>query len=311
MGEYLWTEIYRPSKIEDCILPARIKDSFLEYVKQGKVPNLMLTGGPGIGKTTSAIAMCEEIGLSYMMINASNENGIDVIRTKIINYASTLSLTGGRKVIILDEADNLTAANQSALRGTIEEFSNNCSFILTCNFKAKIMDAIHSRMAVIDFNLSKDEKAQMATMFFKRLKNILTLEKVEFDSKVLAEIISRYFPDYRRTLGELQRLAVLGKIDSNTLAQLADVRNIKELMTFLNDKNFREVRKWVVDNSDVDMPRLYRAIYDALSEFLKPSSIPIAIIIIAKYQYQNGFVADTEINLVACLTEIMVECEFE
>lgn len=311
MGEYLWTEIYRPSKIEDCILPARIKDSFLEYVKQGKVPNLMLTGGPGIGKTTSAIAMCEEIGLSYMMINASNENGIDVIRTKIINYASTLSLTGGRKVIILDEADNLTAANQSALRGTIEEFSNNCSFILTCNFKAKIMDAIHSRMAVIDFNLSKDEKAQMATMFFKRLKNILTLEKVEFDSKVLAEIISRYFPDYRRTLGELQRLAVLGKIDGNTLAQLADVRNIKELMSFLKDKNFREVRKWVVDNSDVDMPRLYRAIYDALSEFLKPSSIPIAIIIIAKYQYQNGFVADTEINLVACLTEIMVECEFE
>jgi DNA polymerase III delta prime subunit len=311
MGEYLWTEIYRPSKIEDCILPARIKDSFLEYVKQGKVPNLMLTGGPGIGKTTSAIAMCEEIGLSYMMINASNENGIDVIRTKIINYASTLSLTGGRKVIILDEADNLTAANQSALRGTIEEFSNNCSFILTCNFKAKIMDAIHSRMAVIDFNLSKDEKAQMATMFFKRLKNILTQENVEFDSKVLAEIISRYFPDYRRTLGELQRLAVTGKIDSNTLTQLSDVRNIKELMSFLKDKNFREVRKWVVDNSDVDMPRLYRAIYDALAEFLKPSSIPVAIIIIAKYQYQNGFVADTEINLVACLTEIMVECEFE
>ena len=311
MTEYLWTEIYRPSKIEDCILPPRIKDYFLEYVKQGKIPNLMLTGGPGIGKTTSAIAMCEEIGLSYMLINASNENGIDVIRTKIINYASTLSLTGGRKVIILDEADNLTPANQSALRGTIEEFSNNCSFILTCNFKAKLMEAIHSRMSVIDFNLTKDERAQMATLFFKRLKNILGQENVEFDPKVLADIITRYFPDYRRTLGELQRLSVTGKIDSNTLAQLADVRNVKELIGFIKDKNFKEVRKWVVDNGDVDATRIFRAVYDALNDYMNPSSIPMAIIIIAKYQYQNSFVADVEINLVACFTELMVECEFK
>ncbi len=309
--EYLWTEKYRPSKIEDCILPPRIKDNLLEYVKKGDVQNLLFTGGPGIGKTTAAIALCEEIGLNYMLINSSNENGIDVLRTKITNYAGTLSLTGGRKVIILDEADYLTAANQAALRGTIEEFSNNCSFILTCNFKAKLMEALHSRMPSVDFNLSKTEKVNMATQFFKRLKTILTDEGVQFDSKVLADIINRFFPDYRRTLGELQRLSIMGKIDSETLAALADVKNVDELVGFLKEKNFREVRKWCVDNSDVDVSRIYRAIYDSLDSKLKKHSIPMAIIILAKYQYQNSFVADTEINLVACLTEIMVECEFE
>ncbi len=311
MTEFLWTEKYRPNRIEDCVLPPRIKDILLEYVKKGDVQNLLFAGGPGIGKTTAAIALCEEIGLNYMLINSSNENGIDVIRTKIVNYASTLSLRGGRKVIILDEADYLTPANQAALRGTIEEFSNNCSFILTCNFKAKLMEAIHSRMSYIDFNLSKTEKVNMATQFFKRLKTILTDEGIQFDPKVLADITNRFFPDYRRTLGELQRLSVMGKIDSETLSALADVKNVKELAGFLKEKNFREVRKWVVDNSDVDVARIYRAIYDALDTLLKKTSIPMAIIILAKYQYQNSFVADTEINLVACLTEIMVDCEFE
>jgi len=272
---------------------------------------MMLSGGPGVGKTTAAIAMCEEIGLSYLMINASRERGIDILRVKVINYASTLSLTGGHKVIIMDEADSLTPDTQLALRGTIEEFSSNCTFILTCNFKSKLLDALHSRMPDVDFNLTNDEKQGMATAFFKRLKEILMLEGIKYTDPALVKIIQMYFPDYRRTLGELQRLSISGLIDETILAQMSDVRNIKELAGFLKDKNFGEVRKWVVENGDVDATRIFRKIYDALYEYMVPAGIPMAVIIISKYQYQSAFVADQEINLVACLTEMMVECEFK
>lgn len=309
--EFLWTEKYRPHKVSDCVLPDRLKNTFQEYVNRKEVPNMMFSGGPGIGKTTLAMALCDEIGLDYILINASNERGIGTLRDKIVNFASTMSLVGGRKVIILDEADYLTAEAQAALRGTVEEFSNNCTFILTCNFKAKLIDAINSRMVSVDFTLANSEKQGMATAFFKRLKQILVTEEVEFDAAILARIISMYFPDYRKCLGELQRLSVFGKIDESTMQYVSDVKNLKDLMAFLKDKNFKEMRKWVIDNSDVDQSKIYRKVYDSLSDYLESSSIPQAVIILAKYQYQGGFVADAEINLVACMTEIMVECAFK
>lgn len=308
--EFLWVEKYRPHKIADCILPARLKDVFQEYVNQGVVPNMMLTGTAGTGKTTVARALCDEIGLNYLFINGSEERGIDMLRTKIKNYASTMSLTGGSKVIILDEADNLTADAQLALRASIEQFSSNCTFIFTCNFKAKLIDAIHSRCTVIDFKLETSEKPKMAAQMFKRVEEILKIEGVTYDKQVLAKIVEKYFPDYRRTLGELQKFAILGNIDAGVVAQLSDIRKMSELVAALKDKNFTAMRKWVTNNSDVDAVRIFRAIYDSTSEFLKPSSIPLSVVIIAKYQYQAGFVADQEINLVACLTEIMIECEF-
>jgi len=311
LKEFLWVESHRPKTIAECVLPARIKRIFQEYVNKKQIPNMILSGGPGVGKTTAAIAMCEEIGLNYMMINASRERGIDTLRVKVINYASTMSLTGGHKVIIMDEADSLTPETQLALRGTVEEFSSNCTFILTCNFKSKLLEALHSRMPNVDFNLTNDEKPGMAAAFFKRLKEILSLEGIKFTEPALVKIIQLYFPDYRRTLGELQRLSVAGHIDENTLSQVSDVRNLKELAGFLKDKNFGEVRKWVVENGDVDASRIFRKIYDALYEYMDSGSIPMAVIIISKYQYQASFVADQEINLVACLTEIMVECEFK
>jgi DNA polymerase III delta prime subunit len=284
---------------------------FQHYVTKGEIPNLLLTGTAGVGKTTVAKAMCEEIGLNYLFINSSEDRGIDMLRTKIMGYASTVSLTGGRKVIILDEADGLTPDAQDALRGAIEAFSSNCTFILTCNFKAKLKEAIHSRCSVIDFTLRKDEKPGMAGMFFKRLKDILDKEGVIYDSNALAKIVEKFFPDYRRTLNELQRYASFGSINSGVIAQISDVTTIADLVKHLKDKNFGEMRKWVTINSDIDPSRIFRKIYDGMYSYLKPESIPQCVIILARYQYQAAFVADQEINLTACLTEIMCDCEFQ
>ena len=307
---FLWVEMYRPKTIEDCILPDRLKKPFQEYVNNKEIPNLMLTGSAGVGKTTVARAMCDEIGINHLYINASENRGIDVLRTTIRNYASTVSLTGGKKVIILDEADYLTGEAQAALRGAIEEFAKNCTFIFTCNFKSKLIDALHSRCSVIDFALKNDEKKEMAAQLFKRLQFILTQEGVTYDKAVVAKIIEKYFPDYRRTLNELQRYSSSGSLDAGIVAQLSDVRKISELVKHLKDKNFGEMRKWCVANSDIEPARIYRKIYDSLYEYFKPDSIPQAVVIISKYQYQAAFVADQEINLVACLTELMVDCEY-
>ena len=309
MSEYLYVEKYRPHKIEECILPDRLKKVFQDYVTKGDIPNLMLTGSAGVGKTTVAKAMCDEIGCNYLFINSSDERGIDVLRTKIKGYASTVSLTGGRKVIILDEADYLTPEAQAGLRGAIEEFSENCSFIFTCNFKARLIDALHSRCSVIDFSLKGDEKSKMAMQMFKRLTTILATEDINYDKDVLAKIVQRYFPDYRRTLNELQRYSTSGNIDAGVLGQIDSVRKLDDLIKALKDKDFGTMRKWVTANSDIDMTRIFRIVYDGLYDYLKPESIPAAVIVLAKYQYQAAFVADQELNLVACLTEIMVECE--
>ena len=310
MSEFLWVERYRPHTVADCILPDRIKKVFQSYVDTKSIPNLMLTGSAGVGKTTVAMAMCEEIGVNHLFINSSEERGIDMLRTKIKGYASTISLTGGRKVIILDEADYLTPEAQAGLRGAIEEFSENCTFIFTCNFKSRLIDALHSRCSVIDFTLQAEEKPKMALHLFKRLENVLKQEGVEYDKSVLQQIVGKFFPDYRRTLNELQRYSNSGSLDAGTLAQISDVRKIAELVGFLKEGNFAEMRKWVVANSDIEPARIYRKIYDSLYEYFKPESIPQAVVILAKYQYQAAFVADQEINLVACLTEIMVDCEY-
>ena len=309
MSDYLLVEKYRPHTVEECILPDRIKSVFQEYVNTENIPNLMLTGPAGCGKTTIAKAMCEQLGLNHLFINSSEERGIDMLRTKIKGYASTISLTGGRKVIILDEADYLTPEAQAGLRGAIEEFSENCSFIFTCNFKARLIDALHSRCAVVDFSLKGDEKPKMASKMFKRLEQILTTEGITYDKAVIVKLVERYFPDYRRLLNELQRHSVSGSIDAGVVAQLDSIRSLNDLIKALKEKDFSAMRKWVVVNSDVDTSRIYRNIYDGLNEFLKPESIPPAVITLAKYQYQAAFVADQELNLVACLTEIMVECE--
>lgn len=309
MSDYLLVEKYRPHTVEDCILPDRIKKVFQEYVNEGNIPNLMLTGPAGCGKTTIAKAMCEQLGLNHLFINSSEERGIDMLRTKIKGYASTVSLTGGRKVIILDEADYLTPEAQAGLRGAIEEFSENCSFIFTCNFKARLIDALHSRCAVVDFALKGDEKPKMAVKMLKRMEQILTTEGITYDKAVLVKLVERYFPDYRRLLNELQRHSVSGSIDAGVISQLDSLRSLNDLIKALKDKDFSAMRKWVVVNSDVDTSRIYRNIYDGLNEYLKPESVPAAVITLAKYQYQAAFVADQELNLVACLTELMVECE--
>jgi replication factor C small subunit len=308
--EYLWVEKYRPKNVADCILPDRIKKVFQSYVDEGSLPNLMLTGSAGVGKTTVAKAMCEQLGLNHLFINSSEERGIDMLRTKIKGYASTISLTGGRKVIILDEADYLTPEAQAGLRGAIEEFSDNCSFIFTCNFKSRLIDALHSRCSVIDFSLQADEKPRMASQLFARLSSVLTQENITYDKAVLIKIVEKFFPDYRRTLNELQRYSSGGSIDAGTLAQVSDIRKITDLVKYLKEGNFAEMRKWVVVNSDIEPARIYRKVYDSLYDYFKPESIPQAVVILAKYQYQSAFVADQEINIVACLTEIMVDCEY-
>lgn len=310
LGHYLWTETYRPKTIENCILPERLKKPFQEYVNQKNIPNLLLAGGAGVGKTTVAKAMCEEIGCDYIVINGSDESGIDTFRNKIKNYASSMSLSGGRKVIIIDEADYLNPnSTQPALRNAIEEFASNCSFIFTCNYKTRIIEPLHSRCAVIDFGMKNGEKASMATQFFKRIQSILQNEEVEFDNSVVAELVKKHFPDFRRVINELQRYSQFGKIDTGVLAQIGDVA-INEIVGYIKDKDFGAIRKWV-GSSDVDANILFRKLYDALYDVLKPQSIPQAVLIIADYQYKNAFVADPEINIVACLTELMIGVEFK
>jgi DNA polymerase III delta prime subunit len=310
MSEHiLWVEKYRPKTIEDCILPENIKSTFQEYVNKKEIPNLLLSGTAGVGKTTIAKAMCEEVGCDYIVINGSSERGISVMQTQVMNYATSMSLAGGRKVVILDEADNLTPDAQKALRGMMEEVSSNCSFIFTCNFKNRILDAIHSRCTVVDFKLN-GSKQKMAAAFFKRVEWILDQEGVNYDKQVVAAVITKHFPDNRRILNELQRHSVSGSIDKDILASVSDVQ-LSELVSSIMNKDFASCRKWVTNNIDNDMSRIIRSIYDTLYEKLKPNSVPQMVLILAKYQYQAAFVADHEINLIACLTELMVECEFK
>ena len=309
MQHLLWTEAHRPKTIEECILPERLKKPFQEYVNSEKIPHLLLSGGAGVGKTTVAKAMCNQIGADYIMINGSDESGIDVFRTKIKDFASSMSFTGGRKVIIIDEADYLNPnSTQPALRNAMEEFASNCSFIFTCNFKNRIIDPLHSRCAVVDFTLKNDEKTKMAAQFFKRIQSILQSENVEYEDKVIAELIKKHFPDFRRILNELQRYSQFGKIDVGILAQIGDV-SIAEITKHLKNKDFGAIRKWVA-TADFDAATLYRKLYDSLYDLLQPQSIPQAVIILADYQYKQAFVADAEINTVACLTELMVSVEF-
>ena len=311
METFLWVEQYRPKTVDDCILPQSLKNTFKEFVESGNIPNIILSGGPGVGKTTIAKAVLDEIGATYMMINGSEESGIDVLRTKIKNFASTVSLEGGRKYLILDEADYLNPqSTQPALRGFMEEFHKNCGFILTCNYKNRLIEPLHSRCSVIDFTIPKSEKPSLASEFMKRMIFILQNEKVEYDKKVLVEVIQRHFPDWRRILNELQRYSVSGRIDAGILVDMAEI-NIKELMKFMKEKEFTNVRKWVVNNLDMDSVRLYRSIYDSLYTFLDHSTIPHVVIVLAEYQHKSAFSADQEINLLACLTEIMARGKFK
>ena len=311
--DFLWVEKYRPKTIEDCILPESTKTTFKEVLNKGEIPNLLLSGPAGCGKTTVAKALCEELGSDYYVINGSDEGRfLDTVRNQAKNFASTVSLsgTGKPKVIIIDEADNTTHDVQLLLRANMEAFYKNCRFIFTCNYKNKIIDPLHSRCSVIEFGINKKDKPRIAASFFKRLNDILDNERIEADKKVLAELINKHFPDWRRVLNELQRYSVGGRIDTGILATFSDVA-LNDLVKNLKAKNFQEVRKWCVNSLDNDPAVLLRRIYDACHESLEGPSIAAAVLIIAKYQYQIAFVADQEINLLACLTEIMVECEFK
>ena len=311
--EFLWVEKYRPKKIEDCILPENIKKTFQGFLSKGEVPNLLLAGPAGCGKTTVAKALCHELGVDYYVINGSDEGRfLDTVRNTAKNFASTVSLssTAKHKVIIIDEADNTTNDVQLLLRAFTEEFSGNCRFILTCNFKNKIIEPLHSRCACIDFSTNSKDRPKLASQFFNRLGTILETESIEADPKVLAELINKHFPDWRRVLNECQRYSSSGQIDAGILATFSDVK-VNDLVKKLKDKDFPEVRKWVVNNLDNDTSVLLRRIYDACYDSLVPNTIPSAVLILAKYQYQMAFVADQEINMIACLTEIMCECEFK
>ena len=311
-SEFLFCEKYRPQVIDDCILPDETKKTFKEFVAKGEIPNLLLAGPPGIGKTTIAKALCNELGADYYVINGSDEGRfLDTVRNQAKNFASTVSLTGSskHKVIIIDEADNTGNDVQLLLRANIESFYNNCRFIFTCNYKNKIIEPLHSRCAVIDFTIKGKQRVQLAGSFFQRLQTILDKERIEYDQKVVAELVTKHFPDFRRVLNECQRYSAGGKIDSGILASFSDI-SVNELIKNLKDKNFTEVRKWVVSNLDNDASSLLRRIYDSSFDYLSPQSIPAAVLIIAKYQYQCAFVADQEVNLLAALTEIMVECSF-
>ena len=311
-SHFLWVEKYRPKTIEDTILPLELKNTFKQFVDQNNIPNLILAGNSGIGKTTVARAMLEELNCDYIIINGSMNGNIDTLRNQILNFASTVSLAGGRKYVILDEADYINPnSTQPALRNFMEEFSNNCGFIFTCNYKGKIIPALHSRCSVIDFIVPKSDMAKLAAQFFKRIITILTKEKVTFDKAVVAEVINKFYPDFRRTINELQTYATRGSgvIDSGCLSTLKDI-SIKELVGFIEKKNYTAIRTWVGENSDFDQNTLFRKIYDTASDFVKKDSIPVLVMILAKYQYQGAFAVDTEINIMACLTEMMIELEF-
>ena len=311
METFLWVEQYRPKDIESCVLPKTLKDTLTDFVNEGKLPNLIFFGPPGVGKTTAAKALIEKINATYIMINGSEESGIDVLRTKIKNFASTVSLHGGRKYVILDEADYLNPqSTQPALRGFIEEFHKNCGFIFTCNYKNRLIPPLHSRCSVIDFSIPNSEKQKLASEFFKRVIAILQDQNIEYDKRVVAEVINKYFPDWRRVLNELQRYSVSGAIDAGILVDIAEV-NIKELMHSMKNKEFTNVRKWAVDNLDNDPVRLFRRIYDNLYDYVDSNSIPHVVVVLGEYQYKAAFVADQEINLMACLTEIMARTKFK
>tara|TARA_S200002703_G_scaffold152403_1_gene152775 strand:+ start:242 stop:1177 length:936 start_codon:yes stop_codon:yes gene_type:complete len=311
MNDILWVEKYRPQTIEDCILPSELKQTFQQFVDNEEIPNLLLTGTAGVGKTTIAKAMLEQIGCTYMMINGSEESGIDMLRTKIKNFASTVSMDGKRKYVILDEADYLNPqSTQPALRGFIEEFSRNCGFILTCNFRNRIIEPLHSRCSTVEFRIPNAEKPQLAMGFMKRVQHILEIENVKSDERVVAELINKFFPDWRRCLNELQRYSATGTIDAGILVNLSDT-SIKELVSFIKDKDFKSCREWVVHNLDNDPHRIYRRIYDSLSGNVPDSAVPHCVLILGDYSYKSAFVADQEINLLACLTEMMIEVPFK
>ena len=310
-NEYLWVEKYRPQKIDDVVLPADLYKTFTEIVKGGELPNLLFTGTAGVGKTTVAKAICNELGLDFLLINGSEEGNIDTLRNKIKQFASTVSLQGGYKVVILDEADYLNPqSTQPALRGFIEEFSNNCRFIMTCNFKNRIIEPLHSRCSIVDFTIPKGDRERLASVFMSRCMQILDNENVKYDNEVLAELIMKHFPDFRRMLNELQRYSVSGSIDSGILVSLGEV-SINNLMSAMKDKNFKQLRQWVTDNIDVEPAALFRKIYDNMYDHIEPQSIPQVVLILADYQYKDSFVADHELNMVACCTEIMAGVTFK
>lgn len=309
--EFLFVEKYRPRKIDDTILPYELKTVFKEFIANNNIPNLILSGGPGVGKTTVARAMLEEINADYIIINGSLSGNIDTLRNEIMQFASSVSFQGGRKYVILDEADYLNAnSTQPALRNFMEEYSKNCGFILTCNFKNRIISPLHSRCSVIDFDIKSAEKPKLAAEFFDRLKKILEMEGIEYEDKVVAAFIQKHFPDWRRILNEIQRYSVVGKIDAGILSNLQEV-SIKELMNNMKAKNYTNVRKWVAENINNDTNTIFRKLYDKSGDLFKAQSIPQLVLILADYQYKAAFVADHEVNLAACLAEIMVNCEFK
>jgi DNA polymerase III delta prime subunit len=308
--DFLWVEKYRPTKVSDCVLPQSLKNTFSTLVSTGELPNMLFTGTAGVGKTTVAKALCKELDLDYIIVNGSEEGNIDTLRNKIKHFASTVSLQGGYKVVILDEADYLNPqSTQPALRGFIEEFSNNCRFILTCNFKNRIIEPLHSRCSVYEFAIPNSEKPAIASGIFKRVTEILRLEGVTFDQKIVATLVEKYFPDFRRVINELQRYSLSGTIDNGILVNLSE-SNIKVLITHLKEKDFKGMRKWVVDNIDTEPAAIFRKIYDNLNTYIKPTSIPQTVVILADYQYKNAFVADHELNVVACMVELMANVEF-
>ena len=309
--DFLWVEEYRPKTIEDCILPDSLKTLFTSFVQKGELSNLLLSGTPGIGKTTVAKALCEQLNCDWIMINGSEEGGIDVLRNKIKNFASTVSLSGGKKVVILDEADYLNPqSTQPALRGFVEEFHKNCRFILTCNFKNRIIEPLHSRFSNIEFKVNPKDKPKLASRLFERAVFILKEQNINYEEKVLVELIKKHFPDFRKLINELQRYSVSGTIDAGILVNVSD-ENLKTLVSHLKNKEFSDMRKWVVNNLDNDPVKIFRKMYDTLYSNLEPSTIPHAVLIIADYQYKSAFVADQEINLVACLTELMSQIKFK
>jgi len=309
MDHFLWVEKYRPKTVSDTILPQELKKTFEQFVAQRNVPNLILSGTAGVGKTTVARAMLEELGCDYIEINGSMNGNIDTLRNEILTFASSISLSGGRKYVILDEADYLNPnSTQPALRNFMEEFSKNCGFILTCNFKNRIIEPLHSRCSVVDFKISKKDMAKLASMFFKRVEYILNIEKIEYDKAVVAKVLEKYFPDWRRTLNELQKYSSTGNIDSGILANLQEA-SIKELIVLMKGKNYSDMRHWVSANLDTDINSLYREFYDIAYDYFEKQSVPMLVLLIAKYQYQNAFSANPDINFMAFLTECMIECK--